>query len=249
MKTWVTKFDEELLQKSKVFLAAADQHPDSRAILAKFGFSDEERERGRQLVLDTERSFEWEALGKAWNFIEPTPERRSAEARHWYRDTRSRYVAECLRRAEEESGWVGFGAATRWPLAKKATVGVAIFARHAVQVFSLGKLLEHRAEYQKNLALAQQPRPEGAPPPKDTALVVLAGWYERWRLLAQRVFRQRPDLMAPYGLVPGKAPPRLRSRVAQLKYGEKAAGSLPVVDNAGAAPEPEEEDLPAAAGA
>jgi hypothetical protein len=253
MKTWVTQYDEELLQKSKVFLAAADANPESRAVLTKFGFSDEERERGRQLIADTERSFTWEREGRAWNFLATTPERRIEEARHWYKDTRERYVAECFRRAEEDSGWVGFGSATAWPVSRKLTAGPVIFASNTAKIFSLKKLFEHREELRRNLALAQTDKPKDAPPPKDTALVVLAGWYERWRLLAQRVFRQRPDLMAPYGLTPGKAPPRLRSRVAQLKYGEKAAGSLPVINNPGAAPaeneDADEPDVPAAAGA
>ena len=242
MKTWITKFDEELLEKSKVFLAAADANEGSRALLTKFGFTDEERERGRQLVADTERSFLWEREGRAWNFLTPTAERRLKEARHWYKDSRERYVAECFRRAEEDSGWVGFGPARSWPVSRKLTTGAVIFARNAVKVFSVGKLLEHRAELKRNLALAQSEKPAGAPPPKDTALVVLSGWFERWRLLAQRVFRQRPDLMSPYGLTPGKAPPRLRSRVAQLKYGEKAAGSLPVISNPGAPPADDGDD-------
>lgn len=91
-------------------------------------------------------------------------------------------------------------------------------------------LLDHRAERRKNLRRAAEEKPADAPPPKDTALVELAGWYERWRLLAQRVFRQRPDLMAPYGLKPGRAPQRLRSRVAQIQYGEGAAGKLPAIN-------------------
>ncbi len=231
MKVQITRYDQELLDRSRALLAAADANPESRAILERFDFTDEQRERGRTLITSTERSFEWERAGKAWSFIGLTPERRLEEARHWYRDTRQRYVAECLRRAEEDSGWVGFGSATRWPLSRKLTLGPMIFARHAIQVFSLAALRSHRDELRRNLALANQERPADAPPPKDTALVELASWYERWRLLVQRVFRTRPDLMAPYGLTPGKAPPRLRGEVAERRFGERAAGSLAVKPN------------------
>jgi len=227
MKTWVTKFDEELLAKSKVYLAAAEAHPESCALLEKFGFTAEERARGHRLIENTERSFAWEREGRAWNFLGLTRERREQEARDWYKDTRERFVAECLRRAEEDSGWVGYGPATQWPLGRKLTTGTVILVKNSAKAFSVKALLDHRAEMRKNLALAASERPADAPPPKDTALVELAGWYERWKLLAQRVFRQRGDLMAP---------PRLRSRVAQAKYGEKAAGSLPVISsNAGPA--------------
>ena len=93
----------------------------------------------------------------------------------------------------------------------------------------------HAASLRRNVERGQGPKPADAPPPKDTALVELAGWYERWRLLAHRVFRERGDLMAPYGLTPGKAPPRLRGKEA-VKYGEKAAGSLR------GKPDPDDED-------
>jgi hypothetical protein len=96
---------------------------------------------------------------------------------------------------------------------------------HAKDALSVRAWLAQRADLARNVQRARGPKPSSAPPPKDTALVELAGWYERWRLLAHRVFRERPDLLEPFGLKPGKAPPRLRTAGAE-KYGEKAAGSL-----------------------
>jgi hypothetical protein len=221
----ITKYDRELVEMSEVFLAAAKANPESCALLEKYGFSKEEFDRGIVLCREARRSFEWEEAGKAWNFLSPTPERRKAEAKLWYADTRRRYVRACLRRAEEAAGWVGQQPAAKWSLARKLTIGAAVAVLHAKDAASLRAWREHREELAANLRRAAGPKPEGAPPPKDTALVELAGWYERWRLLAQRVFRQRPDLMAPYGLKPGKAPPRLRGKDA-AKYGEKAAGAV-----------------------
>ncbi|MBS2025176.1 MAG: hypothetical protein JST92_22475 [Deltaproteobacteria bacterium] len=244
MKTWVTKFDEELLEKSRHFLRGADSHPESRAILEKFGFSAEEVKRGHELIEHTEKSFQWEREGKAWNFLSPTVERREAEAKHWYSDTRWRYVRTCVRSAEEKTGFVP-GEAAGKSIAWKLTVGLIKGSLEAAKIASPMALMEHRAELKKHLAQAREQKPEGAPPPKDTALVELAGWYERWRLLAQRVFRERGDLMAPYGLSPGKAPPRLRGKLAQIKYGERAA-SLPILGKPGAGaavPEPTAAEL------
>ena len=221
----ITKYDRELVELSEVFLSAAQANPESCAILEKYGFSKEEFDRGILLCREAKRSFEWEAEGKAWNFLSPTAERRRVEAQAWYADTRRRYMRACLRRAEEAAGWVGERPSSRWPLSRKLTVGAVLAVAHAKDVASLSAWRKHRAELAENLRRASGDKPAGAPPPKDTALVELAGWYERWRLLAQRTFRQRPDLMAPYGLTPGKAPPRLRGKDAK-KYGEKAAGAL-----------------------
>ena len=221
----ITKYDRELVELSEVFLAAAKANPESCAILEKYGFSNEEFDRGILLCREAKRSFEWEAEGKAWNFLSQTPERRKVEARGWYADTRRRYMRACLRRAEEAAGWVGQQPSSGWPLSRKLTVGTVIALSHAKDVASISGWRRHRAELAEDLRRAAGSKPEGAPPPKDTALVELAGWYERWRLLAQRTFRQRPDLMAPYGLTPGKAPPRLRGKDA-ARYGEKAAGAV-----------------------
>jgi len=221
----INHYEVELLEKARLFLRAADEQPDSRAFLERYGFNPQERERGRTLVRNTERSFEWEREGKAWNFLSPTVERRLAEARYWYADTRRRYLRSCLRAAEEESGWIGYKPSAQWSLLRKATEGFAIALRHALRAASPSAFIEHRAELRRNLVRALEERPADAPPPKDSSLVELSGWYEHWRLLAQRVFRERPDLMTPYGLVPGKAPPRLRSKSARAKYGEGAAGS------------------------
>ena len=221
--TRITRFDEELLAKARQFLQAAEANPESRKVLDQYGFSQAELERGHDLVAKTERSFEWERAGKAWNFLSPTPARRAAEARHWFKDARRRHMANCLRDAE---------AAATSPLPVRERVVTTL--RHLGRALSIGAYLEHRGELARNLQRSQGERPADAPPPKDTTLVELAGWYERWRLLAQRVFRGRADLMAPYGLTPGKAPPRLRGKLAQIRYGERAAGSqggAPVADD------------------
>ena len=245
----ITRFDEELLEKARLFLRAADENPESRAFLEKFGFSAQERARGHTLVENTRLAFEWEREGKAWNFLSPTPERRLEEARYWYADTRRRYLRDCLRAAEDESGWTGYKPPAQWSLARKATVGLAIALRHAVRAASPRAWLGHRAALRRNLERALGERPADAPPPKDSTLVELSGWYEHWRLLAQRVFRERGDLMSPYGLVPGKAPPRLRSRSAQLKFGEKAASHAQLAqaaDGEDGASEPEAQEPPRA---
>jgi hypothetical protein len=221
----ITKYDLELVAASRVFLDAAAQSAESRAVLERYGFVSAEQERGAHLVGEAERAFEWERQGRAYNFLSPTPERRAIEARGWYADTRRRYMRACLRRAEEATGWVGTQEASRWPFWRKVTLGTLAGLRHAASAASPRAWSEHRAGLRASLARASGPKPADAPPPKDTALVELAGWYERWRLLAHRVFRQRPDLLAPYGLTPGKAPPRLRGKGA-AKYGERAAGSL-----------------------
>jgi hypothetical protein len=221
----ITKYDLELVEISKRFLAAAEANPASRAMLEKYGFSPEEQARGAQLVRQTERSFEWVRANKAYDFLSPTPAKRVAEAHGWYADTRRRYMRDCLRRAEEAAGWTGTTPRRRWPLWRKLTLGTLVAIANAKDVASPRAWVKHRLELRANIAVANGPKPADAPPPKDTALVELAGWYERWRLLAHRVFRQRPDLLAPFGLTPGKAPPRLRGKEA-AKYGEKAAGTL-----------------------
>jgi hypothetical protein len=224
---FITTYDVELVDKSRRFLDAAEQNPDSRASLEQFGYSREEHDRGVRLVREARRSFEWEAEGKAWNFLSHTPARRLAEARAWYADTRRRYFRACVRKAEATAGW-SRGEASGWPVWQKLTLGTVLGLREAVRVASPVAWREHRSELRKDLARAVGDKPADAPPPKDTALVELGGWYERWRLLAQRVFRERGDLMAPFGLTPGKAPPRLRGKEAE-KYGEKAAPRLPIL--------------------
>jgi hypothetical protein len=223
----ITEYDVELVEKSKVFLEAAEGNPGSRSLLEQFGYSKEEHDRGLRLVKDAGRAFEWENAGTAWNYLSRTPEKRVKEAREWYADTRRRYMRSCLRRAEAAAGLSRGTPEASWPVWKKLTVGTARGLLEAARVVSPRALLEHRAEMKSDVARAKGQKPEGAPPPKDTALVELGGWYERWRLLAQRVFRERADLMAPYGLTPGKAPPRLRGKEA-AKYGEKAAPRLPI---------------------
>jgi hypothetical protein len=226
MKARITRFDEELLEMARRFLAAGEDRAESRAVLERYGYTEAERLRGRTLIGNAAKSFEWERSGTAWNFLSPTPERRRDEARHWYRDTRRRYMRDCFRAAELESHWFGDGRAPRWGLGRKLTVGLVVGLRHGLRMFSIAAWRDHRAELRRNLEKARGEKPADAPPPKDTALVELAGWYERFRLLAQRVFRGRPDLLTPYGLTVGKAPPRLRGKLAQIRFGERAAGTL-----------------------
>jgi hypothetical protein len=186
MRVAVTKFDEELVAHTKKFLDAAEKHPESRALLERFGYTAEEHARGRDLVLFAERSFEWERSGRAYNFLAPTPERRAAEARAWFSETRRRHVQSAFKRAEEAAGWVGNGRASAWPWQRKLTIGALAALPHLANAVSIAAWRAHRAE----------------------------------------VMRGRPDLLAPYGLTAGKAPPRLRGKEARLKYGEGAAGTL-----------------------
>lgn len=104
MKTWVTKFDEELLERSRVFLAAAEAHPNSHVLLEKYGFGPEEQERGRRLVAATEKSFQWAREGRSWNFLGLTRERRAQDARDWYADTRWPNACDGPRRTRVGSG-------------------------------------------------------------------------------------------------------------------------------------------------
>ena len=222
MKTWVTSYDEQLVEQAQRLLSAAADNPSSNALLEQYGFNAEERARGHQLVQDAHRAFEWERSGQAWNFLSPTPERRLKEARAWYRDTRRRHLRATVIRAEREAGWLD-GPAAAWPLSRKVTVGTAIGLWHLAQGLSPLAWRAHREELARDLARARGDKPADAPPPKDTVLVELNGWWERWRLLAQRIFRGRPDLLSPFGLVSGRAPPRLRGREARIRYGEGAA--------------------------
>jgi len=222
MKAQVTSYDRELLARAIRFLVGVRDNPPAGAVLASFGFSPEELARGEQLAADTARAFEAEEDETAWNFLSPTVERRIAEAKHWYHDGRWRYLRECLRTAEEEAGWTGVRPASHWPLRRKLGEGSWLALRHVLRAFSLRALLEERAELRQNLQRAREERPAGAPPPKDTVLAELGGWYERWRLLAQRVFRQSPEELARLGLTPGKAPPRLRAPSARATFGEGA---------------------------
>jgi hypothetical protein len=223
MSANITRYDRELVEQALRFLRAADENPESAALLARFGFDARERARGLELARDAERAFEWESADLAWNFLSSTPAARAKEARGWYEDARRRWVRSCFRRAEEKAGWVGSEPASAWPLSLKLTLGTLVAARHALRAASPRVWLEQRARLSRDLERARGERPTDAPPPKDSVLVELSGWYERWRLLAQRVFRERQDLLEPFGLVAGNPPPRLRSRSALLKYGEKAA--------------------------
>jgi hypothetical protein len=212
MRTNITRFDEELLASAQRFLNAAERHPESRAVLEKYGFSKEEQERGHLLISNSERAFECERTGTAWNFLAKTPMTRRREAFDWFVDTRWRRF---------RMGFVDAEKAFQSAPSVLAKVGGAVQA--LLPAFSPVGLVKDQITLLYDLVRAGEERPSDAPPPKDTTLVELQGWYEKWRLLAQRVFRGRSDLLAPFGLTTGKAPPRLRGKQARLKYGEGAA--------------------------
>jgi hypothetical protein len=197
----------ELVALSRRFVAAAEEHAESRAMLERYGYTRLERARGVTLIDQAERAFAWEQQGLSWNFLSATAAERRREAGGWFVTARRRHVQRALRAAE------GGG-----------VVGVARSIARALSPTALAQDLD---QLRRDLRRASCDRPADAPPPRDAVLVELQGWYERWRLLAQRLFRGRPDLLSPYGLVPGKAPPRLRGKLAREQYGEGAAGKLP----------------------
>lgn len=184
MKAGVTKYERELVELAERFLDAARDNAESCAILERYGYDRREHERGLLLVRGVLRSFRWEQDGKAWNFLSPTPERRILEAREWHRTTRRRHMQKCFRRAEEAAGWIGAGQASKWPTWRKLTLGTLAGVRHALAAVAPRTWVDHRLELRRNVKRARGPRPTGAPPPKDAALVELAGWYERWSLVA-----------------------------------------------------------------
>jgi hypothetical protein len=233
----ITEFDEELVRHARRFLEAAEAHPESRLVLERYDYSKEEHARGHKLVREAALAFQWEREGKAWNFLSPTPERRVMEARAWFAENLRRHAQSSFRAADAAIGFSGEGPASKWPLSRKLTVGLALALREAAVAFSPRFFLDQRAQLARNLERARGDRPAGAPPPKDTVIVELRGWYERWHLLAHRVFRGRNDLLSPFGLISGKAPPRLRGKAAKAKYGEQAASGL-----AGAAPTVDADD-------
>jgi hypothetical protein len=207
MQTKINRFELELLAASRKFLDASDTEHLSLRMLEEHGFSAEQRLRGRTLIAQTEAAFAAARAGREWNFLTPTPWARRKEALDWFVDTRWRRFRR---------GFVAF---------ERAIAGRSVSG--ALRAFgpsvSLLVLASDQATLVRDLVRAGFDRPVDAPPPKDTTLVELQGWYEHWRLLAQRLFRQRPDLLAPFGLVPGKAPPRLRGKLAQIRFGEGAA--------------------------
>jgi hypothetical protein len=203
----INRYEEELLTACRKFLAGADGEPVSTRILLEHGFSDEARERGRTLIAQAERAFAAEREGRAWNFLTPTPWQRRKEAVDWFVDARWRRFRRNFVAAERalSSGNVLRLMGAFWPSLSPLV------------------LLQDEVALVRDLWRAGGERPADAPAPKDTVLVELQGWYEHWRLLAQRVFRGRPDLLSPFGLTTGKAPPRLRGKLAQIRYGEGAA--------------------------
>ena len=210
-----THYEQSLVDRADLFLRALASDHESRVILERYGLGATEKERGRALLLDASKALVWTDDGRAWDFLEPTPERRLREARGWYADRRRRHYRACFRRVE--------GALLRRTRFVERLVEAT---RALVDAASPLARTRDRSALRRDLERASQERPPEAPPPKDTVLVELSGWYERWRLLAQRTLRQRPDLLAHYGLVAGLPPPRLRGREAELVYGEKAAPRL-----------------------
>jgi hypothetical protein len=200
MKSPVTKFDEALLVDARRFLDAIEARPDTRIALEAYGFDQKALDRGRFVVGETARAFEWERAGKAWNYISPTPERREKEALYWYKDARRRYRQACFRAA---------GAALR---SGRGLGALASAAGHAMSAFSPSAAAEQRREFKREIDLARGERPNDAPLPKDTVLVELSGWYDHWSLAARQAFRDKPEVLPSLGLTPGRAPRRLRNK-------------------------------------
>lgn len=203
----INKYEEELLSACRKFLAGADSELVSLRILEEHGFGHEQRERGRVLIQQAEKAYAAEREGRAWNFLTPTSWQRRKEAIDWFVDGRWRRFRRNFVAAERAlaAGNLAGLAGAFWPS------------------LSPLELVKDEVTLLRDLWRAGGERPADAPPPKDTVLVELQGWYEHWRLLAQRVFRGRDDLLGPFGLISGKAPPRLRGKLAQIRFGEGAA--------------------------
>jgi hypothetical protein len=215
MKSPVTRFDEKLVADARRFVSGLAAEPALRAELQPFGFDEAALRRGRTLVEEAERAFEWERAGRAWNYISSTPERREREARYWHRDALRRHRQRCFRAAARELG------------TRRSPGAIVRAARHVLEAYSVRAWLVHRRELGKELARGRGERPADAPLPKDTLLVEISGWYERWSLVARRVLLDRPELLAPLGLAPGRAPRRVRNphdRLAQLSLARRAVG-------------------------
>jgi hypothetical protein len=192
MKSPVTQYDLALVAKARTFVQRMTEHEPSFRAMAVRGFDARALERGRTLLSDAERAFTWEGEGRAWNYISQDPERRVREAQYWYADARRRWKQRCFRDAEAA---LAKGGVSSWGAAAKCLA----------QAFSpiAGRAL--RAEFQQELARARGEKPADAPPPKDTVIVELAGWYERWALAARHMFRQSPEELTILGIAPGKA--------------------------------------------
>jgi hypothetical protein len=200
MKSPVTKYDEALLADAQRLLDAMEAQREAYAALQSYGFDDAALQRGRFVVRETERAFEWEKAGKAWNYISPTSERRVREARYWYKDARRRYRQECFRAAE---------AAMR----SRSGIGAVLAATgQAMRSLSLLAFLRQRRDFKKELLLARGERPSDSPLPKDTVLAELSGWYDRWSLAARQALRETPELLLSMGLTPGRLPRRVRNK-------------------------------------
>ncbi len=202
MTVRITPFDEELVTRARTFLSGLGQSAEIASLLGGQGLDEAARAKGEWLVRETERAFEWERQGKAWNYLSPTPERRAAEARYWHKDALCRHRQGCFRAVEKEL--------------RAGTPGSALrAAKHALRAFSPLFYVEKRRELRRELARTRGDKPADAPLPKDTALVELAGWYERWSLLAIQLLRERTELAALLGLKPGRAAQRLRTKAAR----------------------------------
>jgi hypothetical protein len=219
MRSPVTQYDEELVGKARRFVQALDGHPEIVTALSSYNLDAAALERGRFLVAECERAFEWERAGKAWNYLEPTPDRRVAEAHYWYRDARRRYKQACFRAAEAE-------------LARRGAAGLYAALTEALAAYSPGMKRAQEREYLEEIIKARGERPFNAPMPKDTAVVQLCGWYERWSLAAIETFRHQPETVTELGLAVGKAPPqRLRNKRDILAH-SSAQRHLPLVAKA-----------------
>ena len=221
MKSPVTKFDEALLADARRFLDAIEARRDTYEALRLFGFDEAALARGRAVVRETERAFECEKAGKAWNYISPTRESRVREAAYWYKDARRRYQQGCFRAAETA-------------LVSQAGIRrLAAALGHAMRALSPRAFFAQRRQFKRDLVSARGEKPSDAPLPKDTILVELSGWYDRWSLAARQALRDTPESLLSMGIKPGRAPRRLRNKndhfgrssvMRRADFGQKAGG-------------------------
>jgi hypothetical protein len=195
MKSPVTRYDEELLANAQRLVVGLEENGALAKALGAYDLDAKALDRGRFLVDETRRSFEWEREGKAYNYLSATPEGRMKEARYWNKDAHRRHRQACFRDAEAVIG-------------KRGIAGIFSAWSHLARALSPALSRALRRELLAEVERAREGKPSDAPLPKDTALVQLSGWYERWSLAALTVLREKPDELARVGIAAGKAAPR-----------------------------------------
>jgi hypothetical protein len=195
MKSPVTRYDEELLANAQKLVVGLEENGALTQALGAYDLDAKAIERGRFLVDETHRSFEWEREGKAYNYLSATPEGRMKEARYWNKDARRRHRQACFRDAESVVG-------------ERGIAGILSALGHLARALSPALSRTLRRELATELERAREGKPSDAPLPKDTALVQLSGWYERWSLAALTVLREQPEELSRVGIAAGKAAPR-----------------------------------------